>query len=368
MDFHSSLKHLASSLKPQALNISPNTWNIFHVGSSVNVNIEFEQCISPQEAQVHVINHPVRTFHRKSPSTLRRDRTRHEKYMKKLANQSLDSHERQIGNHSLYLNVHAAEFEPKTLPVHNPKPDDCDLPFTDCETCEILHTMDRVDVLKTDLIQTKLHLQSATQELKSLKHWNADYSKCNSELNSHVSDLSMELQKMSDQLVYMKEQEDSYKAHIRDLGQELQESHRPRSPAVHHQDAGYHEAKEHSNYKPHKAYGYHGCGNRRHRNQRYGHMEINDIPVYDDHQQSGAHSDLLANTDFCEQMQDLKDLLNKARTHFENHSWYSLWPPECCQHRHRQILFIKDNLYHDMKLKLCYTGQIWNKKGISDFI
>ena len=133
----------------------------------------------------------------------------------------------------------------------------------------------------------------------------------------------MELQKINDQLLYMKEQEDSYKAHIRDLGQELQKSHRPRRPAAHQQDAGYHEAKERSKYKPHQAYGYHGRGNRRHRNHRYGQMEINDNPVYDDHQQIGEHNDLLDNSDFCEQMQDLKDLLNKAKTHFENHNWNS---------------------------------------------
>ena len=328
MDINKCLENLALSLQSIGLNISPKTWTISQHGPTVHVNIEFQQCaLSHQDPQVHVINPPVRQLQRKSPNTLRRDRTRQENYMKKLAHQSMDFHrnlkKRQISDNVVYLNVHDAEFKPQAVPANDLKPDDCDLPFAYCESNDIQHSMDHVDVLKTDLIQTKSHLQSVTTELKSLKHLNADYSKSNSELNSHVSELSMELQKMNDQLVYMKKQEDSYKAHIRDLGQELQESHRRRRLARHQQDAGYHEAKEHSNYKPHQAYGYHRGGNRRHRNHRYGHMEINDNPVYDDHQQSGEHNDLLANTDFREQMQDLKDLLNKARTHFENHNWNS---------------------------------------------
>ena len=172
MDFHSSLRYLASSLKSIGLHIFPKSWTKTQDGSWVHMNIEFQLCTLPhQEAQVHVINHPVRTFQRKSPSTLARDRIRQEKYMKKMANQSLESHERQISEHSVNLNVHAAEFEPKTVPVHNPKPDEYDWPFTYCETSKILHTMDHVDILKTDLIQTKSHLKSVTKVLETFKCW-----------------------------------------------------------------------------------------------------------------------------------------------------------------------------------------------------
>ena len=201
------------------------------------MNIEFQQCTLPhQVAQVHVINHPVRTFQRKSPSTLGRDRIRQEKYMKKMACQSLQSHERQISDHSVNLNVHLAECKPKTVPLHNPKPDEYDWPFTSCETSEILHTMDHVDILKTDLIQTKSHLQSVTKVLETFKCWLQQKKFCT---------------KFS--CVW------TVKG-IQDLGWELQESQR-RRPAKHDQDARYHDAKGPSGYQPHQAYGYHGHRN-----------------------------------------------------------------------------------------------------------
>ena len=326
MDINKCLENLALSLQSIGLNISPKTWTISQHGPTVHVNIEFQQCaLSHQDPLVHVINPPVRKLQRKSPSTLRRDRTRRENYMKKMAHQSMDFHrnstERQISDNFVYLNVHAAEFKPQAVPANNLKPDDCDLPFAYCKPSDIQHSMDGADVLKTDLIQTKFRLQSVTKELKSLKHLNADYSKNNSELKSHMSELSIKLQKVKNELVYMKEQEDSYKAKIRDLGQKLQEPQRPRRPGQHPPDVEHHEAKRHSYYRPQQAFGYQGRRTPRHWNYGSRHKEMNDSLGYDEHQQGRKYNDTLTDNSFSEQLQDFRDLLQKAKNQYENNIW-----------------------------------------------
>ena len=232
-----------------------------------------------------------------------------------------NSTERQISDNFVYLNVHAAEFKPQAVPANNLKPDDCDLPFAYCKLSDIQHSMDGADVLKTDLIQTKFRLQSVTKELKSLKHLNADYSKNNSELNSHMSELSIKLQKVKNELVYMKEQEDSYKAKIRDLGQKLQEPQRPRRPGQHPPDVEHHEAKRHSYYRPQQAFGYQGRRTQRHWNYGSRHKEMNDSLGYDEHQQGRKYIDTLTDNSFSKQLQDFRDLLQKAKNQYENNIW-----------------------------------------------
>ena len=333
MDFETCLNQLALSA---GLLATTKSWTVNHQGLKVFVNIEFVKNVPFCKPTICAMDTmKIKLYKKKSPSQLRRDQARRIKYQQNRLPQCYtpDQHPSDT-----VLNVDARPFKPSPSSEEHfqvePKDtinidsEDYDLPFTQCDSDEISNLSDNLDVLRTDLKQTKSHLQLVKNEFKSLQHTTANEHICN-----NCADLSKELQASNIQNQTMKDEEDNHLCEIRDLREQLEEMsgsrrrhalqqqsarpvHAARQPDFHNpQQAKYH--RQRRDYKltqwalpPPQQFGYNS------RKQPRRHMKTR--PPDTDCCQTNAS--LLDTKEFQQEMQNLKQDIQKFTKYYhDNH-------------------------------------------------
>ena len=125
-----------------------------------------------------------KTFQKKSPTTLKRDRARMDEYLKKLEKKM--------------------SITPENAPHQ-----------------EFLKLMDKTAPMKVELKQTESSLNSVSQKLKSLQQSNAKWEVCKSDLITQVAANALELKSTKEELMEMMQNEIKCRTQIRDLSMEL---------------------------------------------------------------------------------------------------------------------------------------------------